>query len=76
MNEMYNRFISKTPKFFKRIQILLGSIGTASTTVVVTPYHYPEWLLIAAKYGMVCGFFGVFLAQFTRDNKETDGENK
>ena len=67
ITEFLKRLFSKTPAFFKNLQVFLVSVATASVGMLAFPQYLPswEWLPEALKIGSFCGFFGTFIAQLT-----------
>lgn len=67
ITELLQRFFSKTPAFFKKLQVVLLAVAAASVGMLAFPQYLPSWFWLpeSLKIGSFCGFFGTFIAQLT-----------
>ena len=71
MKQLITRFLGSTPAFFKRMQILGGSIGTLCLAVQVIP-HISARLSELSVNGVVAGTMITLVAQFACTNTPTN----
>lgn len=69
--ELMNRWNSKTPKFWKKVQrigILAGAIGGV---LIAAPIALPAALVTAGGYMVMAGGLTATLSQLTREDNES-----
>lgn len=67
MKKLLNRLQSKTPDFFKRLQIIGGSLSALSTGIIAVP-NITERLATLATHGIVVGAIMILISQFAVDS--------
>lgn len=66
MKELYKRFFSKTPKFFKGVINISISISTLSTLILTSGLVIPDSTLgFITKAGIIAGVVSSFVAKLT-----------
>jgi uncharacterized membrane protein YeiH len=77
MRELWDRLLSKTPKFWKKVQKVLLAVAFVSGLGLSQMEQLPkwDWLDDALRMGVFAGLFGTFLAQLTKDTNETQEQN-
>jgi hypothetical protein len=65
MKTLYTRFVASTPKFWKRTQAVLVVAAATAKGALLEADYLPEWLPPILRYGVACGLFAAFIAQFT-----------
>ena len=67
MKKVLKRLQSKTPDFFKRLQIIGGSLSALCTGIIATP-NITEKLSNLATHGIVAGAIMILISQFAVDS--------
>jgi len=70
MKKVLKRLQSKTPDFFKRLQIVGGSLSALCTGIIAIP-NITEKLLSLSTHGIVAGAIMVLVSQFAVDSSAT-----
>ena len=71
MNHLKERWNSKTPKFWKRVQRIAIIAGTIAGIIIAAPVTLPAALITVAGYFAVVGTAVATTAQLTKeDNPE------
>ncbi len=70
MKEIFKRFSSESPKFFKRLQALMISLGGAGVSIMAAPMIYPaiimpEALSTLATHLITIGVIGTAISKLT-----------
>lgn len=70
--EIWVRLWKSTPKFFKKLQVVLLAVSATCAVGLAQIEQLPkwEWLDDALRIGIFCGLFGTFLAQLTVQNPQ------
>ena len=67
MKKVLKRLQSKTPDFFKRLQIIGGSLSALCTGIIAVP-NITEHLQILSTHGIVAGAIMILVSQFAVDS--------
>lgn len=67
MKQAIKRFKAKTPDFFKRMQVVGGSLSALCTGIIAVP-NISERLEIMATNGIVAGAIMILVSQFAVDS--------
>lgn len=67
MKKLIKRLKSKTPDFFKRVQIIGGSLSALCTGIIAVP-NITERLATLATHGIVVGAIMILISQFAVDS--------
>jgi len=67
MKKVLKRLQSKTPDFFKRVQLVGGSLSALCTGIVSVP-NITERLGTLATHGIVAGAIMILISQFAVDS--------
>ena len=62
------RWQSKTPKFWKKVQRIGVALGVIGATIVAAPVVLPASLVTAAGYMVAAGTVTATLAQLTKED--------
>jgi hypothetical protein len=63
------RWQSKTPKFWKKVQRIGVALGVIGATIVAAPVVLPASLVTAAGYMVAAGTVTATLSQLTKEDK-------
>jgi hypothetical protein len=63
------RWQSKTPKFWKKVQRIGVALGVIGATIVAAPVVLPASLVTAAGYMIAAGTVTATLSQLTKEDK-------
>jgi hypothetical protein len=63
------RWKSKTPKFWKKVQRIGVALGVIGATIVAAPVVLPASLVTAAGYMIAAGTVTATLSQLTKEDK-------
>jgi hypothetical protein len=63
------RWQSKTPKFWKKVQRIGIALGVIGATIVAAPVVLPASLVTAAGYMVAAGTVTATLSQLTKEDK-------
>jgi len=66
--ELKERWQSKTPKFWKKVQRIGVAIGVIGATIVAAPVVLPASLVTAAGYMVAAGTVTATLSQLTKED--------
>jgi hypothetical protein len=67
--ELKERWQSKTPKFWKKVQRIGVALGVIGATIVAAPVVLPASLVTAAGYMVAAGTVTATLSQLTKEDK-------
>jgi hypothetical protein len=56
--EIYVRFAQPSPDFFKKLQVIWGSLASVSTLILYQPQWFPDWMDSTAPYTLIIAAFG------------------
>ena len=70
MKKVLKRLRSKTPDFFKRLQIIGGSLSALCTGIIAIP-NITEKLANLSTHGIVAGAIMILISQFAVDSTTT-----
>ncbi len=63
IKEIIERCKLESPKIFKQLQVIFGTIGVASTAGLTFSDNLPSWLTTIFGYGLSIGAIGAFLSK-------------
>jgi len=63
------RIKAPTPKFWKKMQMLMITIGAVSGAIMAAPVALPSIVVTLAGYGLTAGAVGTALSQMTVEQK-------
>jgi hypothetical protein len=66
--ELKERWQSKTPKFWKKVQRIGVALGVIGATIVAAPVVLPASLVTAAGYMVAAGTVTATLSQLTKED--------
>jgi hypothetical protein len=66
--ELKERWQSKTPKFWKKVQRIGIALGVIGATIVAAPVVLPASLVTAAGYMVAAGTVTATLSQLTKED--------
>jgi hypothetical protein len=66
---LIERWQSKTPKFWKKVQRIGVALGVIGATIVAAPVVLPASLVTAAGYMVAAGTVTATLSQLTKEDK-------
>lgn len=69
MNELKERWNSKTPKFWKKVQKIGVACGIVGAALVSAPIALPAAIVSVSGYLIVAGSLTAALSQLTKDDK-------
>lgn len=74
METLKERWNSKTPKFWKKIQRIAIIVGAVAGTILAAPVALPAAVITAAGYAVAVGTTIATVSQFTVEDKPTNTE--
>lgn len=69
MNELKERWNSKTPKFWKKVQKIGVACGIVGAALVSAPIALPAAIVYVSGYLIVAGSLTAALSQLTKEDK-------
>jgi hypothetical protein len=69
IQETVKRLLAPVPRYFRILQVMMGSIGGGSIAALNYSDNLPEGMKLWFHYGVAIGAAGVFLAQLTIQDK-------
>lgn len=74
MKDLKERWNSKTPKFWKKVQRIAILVGAVAGTIIAAPIALPAAVITAAGYAVAIGTAVATVSQFTVEDKPTNTE--
>ena len=74
MKDLKERWNSKTPKFWKKVQRIAILVGAVAGTIIAAPVALPAAVITAAGYAVAIGTAVATVSQFTIEDKPTNTE--
>ena len=74
MKDLKERWNSKTPKFWKKVQRIAILVGAVAGTIIAAPIALPAAVITAAGYAVAIGTAVATVSQFTIEDKPTNTE--
>lgn len=74
METLKERWNSKTPKFWKKVQRIAILVGAVAGTIIAAPIALPAAVITAAGYAVAIGTAVATVSQFTVEDKPTNTE--
>ena len=74
MKDLKERWNSKTPKFWKKVQRIAILVGAVAGTIIAAPVALPTAVITAAGYAVAIGTAVATVSQFTVEDKSTNTE--
>jgi hypothetical protein len=74
MKDLKERWNSKTPSFWKKVQRIAIVVGAVAGTIIAAPIALPAAVITAAGYAVAIGTAVATVSQFTVEDKPTNTE--
>jgi hypothetical protein len=74
MKDLKERWNSKTPSFWKKVQRIAIVVGAVAGTIIAAPIALPAAVITAAGYAVAIGTVVATVSQFTVEDKPTNTE--
>jgi len=74
MKKLKQRWNSKTPQFWKKVQNIAILVGAVAGTILAAPVALPAALITAAGYAVAVGTAVATVSQFTVEDAPTNTE--
>ena len=74
MKHLKERWNSKTPNFWKKVQRIAIVVGAVAGTIIAAPIALPAALITVAGYAVAVGTTVATVSQFTVEDKPTNTE--
>jgi hypothetical protein len=74
MKDLKERWNSKTPSFWKKVQRIAIVVGAVAGTIIAAPIALPAAVITAAGYAVAIGTAVATVSQFTIEDKPTNTE--
>jgi hypothetical protein len=74
MKDLKERWNSKTPKFWKKVQRIAILVGAVAGTIIAAPIALPAAVITVAGYAVAVGTAVATVSQFTVEDKSVNTE--